>query len=84
MFWDIACNFFFIVFVGYTATADKLSIAKPNNSLICFTNLFQVLFAFALNAFGQIIMIVAISQRFAPNIDYYNVGGFSVNKIKYV
>lgn len=26
MYWDLACNFFFVIFVGYTATADKLSI----------------------------------------------------------
>ena len=65
LYWDIGCNFFFIIFVGYTATSQKLSIAIPNNSLLCVTNLFQVLFAFGINILGQISMILAISGPFA-------------------
>jgi cation-transporting P-type ATPase 13A2 len=26
LYWDIVCNFFFIVVIGYTPTADKLSV----------------------------------------------------------
>ena len=26
LYWDIFCNFFFIVVIGHTATSDKLSI----------------------------------------------------------
>lgn len=52
MYWDMGCNFFFIILVGYTATADNLSIERPSNSLFCFSNLFQVLFAFILVVIG--------------------------------
>ena len=84
LYWDIACNFFFVVFVGYTNTADKLSIAIPNNSLLCFTNLFQVLFAFGVNVLGQIMMIVAISGEYSTNVDYATNGGFDNNKALYL
>lgn len=70
--------------VGYTATADKLSVAKPNNSLFCVTNLFQVLFAFGLNVLGQICMILALSGSYSTTVDYPNTGGFEVNKSLYI
>ena len=76
LYWDIGCNFFFIVFVGFTSTTDKLSVAIPNNSLFCFTNIFQVLFAFGLNVVGQIGMILAISGMFANTVNYSANGGF--------
>ena len=75
LYWDIACNFFFIVFVGYTATSDRLSVAIPNNSLFCFTNLFQVLFAFGINVLGQISMILALDGAFSDTINYTTNGG---------
>jgi hypothetical protein len=84
LYWDIACNFFFIIFVGYTATTERLSVAIPNNSLFCFTNLFQVLFAFGINVLGQICMILAISGAFATVVDYANTGGIENGKIYYL
>ncbi len=75
MYWDLACNFFFIIFVGFTATADKLSIQRPSNSLFCFSNLFEVLFSFCFVVLGQISMIFALSGKFAITIDYEHVGG---------
>ena len=65
MYWDLACNFTFIILVGYTETADKLSIARPSNSLFCFSNLFQVVFAFVLVLVGDITMILALSGPFS-------------------
>jgi cation-transporting ATPase 13A2 len=70
LYWDIACNFFFIVVFGFTGTADKLSVAIPNNSLFCFTNLFQILFYFGINVLGQISMIMALSGIFNSTISY--------------
>ena len=84
LFWDIGCNFFFIVFVGYTATTKKLSLAIPNNSLFCFTNLFQVLAAFFLNVVGQISVILALSGLFATATDYANTGGIQNAKALYL
>jgi cation-transporting P-type ATPase 13A2 len=79
MYWDLACNLLFIIFIGYTDTADRLSVARPSNSLFCFSNLFQVLFAFVLVVIGQISMILSLSGLFSSTIDYPNVGGFEVN-----
>ncbi len=60
LYWDLFCNFFFIVVIGYTHTADKLSVEKPNNSLFCLTNILQVLIAFGIQVVGQISMILAL------------------------
>ena len=79
MYWDLACNFIFIIFVGNTATAPTLSSARPSKSLFCFSNLFQVLFAFILVVIGDISMILALSSLFSEIIDYPNVGGFETN-----
>jgi len=84
MYWDIGCNFFFILFVGYTATADKLSIERPSNSLFCFSNLFQVMFSFALNVIGQICMVLALSGAFSSVVSYSVNGGFDVNLAAYL
>lgn len=84
LYWDIVCNFFFIVVIGYTATAEKLSIEKPNNSLFCLTNMVQILIAFGLQVLGQIMMIVAISGTFSEQMNYFSIGGTEVNTVKYL
>lgn len=47
-----------IVFVGYTATADKLSIEKPRATLFSVTNLFQIAFMFIVQLAGQILSVM--------------------------
>ncbi len=84
LYWDIFCNFFFIVVIGYTATEEKLSIEKPNNSLFCFTNLAQMIIVFGIQALGQISMILALSEGFNETLDYYNIGGREINKQRYI
>jgi hypothetical protein len=84
LYWDIFCNFFFIVVIGYTATEDKLSIEKPNNSLFCFTNLAQVMIVFAIQVLGQISMILTLSGMFSDTLGYLSIGGMAINKQKYI
>ena len=79
MYWDLACNFVFIIFIGYTKTSESLSIARPSNSLFCLSNLFQVMFAFLLVVIGQISMVLSLSGIFSNTINYSEVGGFDVN-----
>ena len=57
LYWDICMNFLLILFVGYTATADKLSVQKPRNSLFSATNLFQIMIMFVIQFAGQIFAI---------------------------
>lgn len=83
LYWDIGCNFFFIVVFGFTATANKLSAAIPNNSLFCFTNLFQILFYFGVNVIGQVSMVLALAGKFNSTINYDTVGGMTVNSERY-
>lgn len=83
LYWDIFCNFFFIVVIGYTATSDKLSIEKPNNSLFCFTNLIQIMIVFGLQVLGQIMMILSLSGAFNNDVGYAQNGGFDNNITAY-
>lgn len=83
LYWDIFCNFFFIVVIGYTATEEKLSVDKPNNSLFCMTNLAQVMIVFGLQVLGQISMILALGGMFNEDLNYKDTGGFNVNKVRY-
>lgn len=76
MYWDLACNFVFIILVGRTGTASTLSIARPSNSLFCVSNLFQIVFAIVLVVIGDVLMITSLSGQFSSIIDYPNVGGF--------
>jgi hypothetical protein len=63
-----------------TATADKLSIERPSNSLFCLSNMFQILFAFAMNLIGEICMILALSGIFNQIVGYDIQGGREYNK----
>lgn len=78
LYWDLALNFFFILFIGNTYTARDLSIEKPKSSLFCFSNLFQILIAFGTQAAGQ-ISIIAIYQLVEG--DYYSQYGGMDNAI---
>ncbi len=57
LYWDLCLNFAFIVFIGNTRTADTLTPDRPRSSLFCFTNLFQMIIVFGIQAAGQISMI---------------------------
>lgn len=72
LYWDLAMNFFFIVFIGYTKTATTLSVERPRGSLFCFTNMMQMLIAFGVQVAGQ-ISIIAIYSVIEP--DYYAENG---------
>ena len=72
LYWDLAGNFIFIIFIGYTNTATELSIEKPRSSLFCFTNLLQIMMAFAIQLAGH-ISYIAIFQAADP--DYYAANG---------
>jgi hypothetical protein len=61
LYWDLAGNFFFFLTFGYTGTVQKLSKERPNSSLFCVTNIFQVIFMFAVQLIGQIVMILALT-----------------------
>ena len=75
LYWDLGGNFFFFLTFGYTATADKLNKHIPNNSLFCFTNIFQVVFMFGIQLIGQICMMLALGGAFNADIDYSKNGG---------
>lgn len=57
LYWDLVLNFFFIVFIGYTKTAEKLSVDRPRSSLFGLTNLGQMIIAFGIQVAGQISII---------------------------
>jgi magnesium-transporting ATPase (P-type) len=57
LYWDLCLNFFFILFIGYTATADHLSIERPKSSLFSFTNLLMIIITFGIQVAGQISII---------------------------
>lgn len=58
LYWDVCLNFFLILFIGYTGTADKLSIQRPRNSLFSLTNTVQIIIMFILQFAGQICSIL--------------------------
>ena len=84
LYWDLGGNFFFFLTFGYTGTVQKLSKERPNNSLFSITNVFQVIFMFAIQLIGQIMMIIAISGEFNNDIQYSANGGEDNNKLRYI
>lgn len=81
LYWDLCLNFVFMVFIGYTKTADELTADKPRSSLFGALNVFQMLAAFGLQVAGQ-ISVIAIFQAY--NSDYYWLyGGLEVAKGNY-
>ena len=57
LYWDIILNFAPIIFVGYTATATRLSIEKPRDTLFSVTNIAMILFMFLCQIGGQVLCI---------------------------
>ena len=71
LYWDIFCNFLLFLTVGYTGTAEKLSVEIPKGSLFTVSNMVQVLWMFGVQLMGQFLMLYAITQPFADRIGYY-------------
>ena len=65
VFWDVACNFCFILTIGVTETEHKLSAKKPESSLSSIYNVLKILFMFLFQLIGQILMIVSIITIFS-------------------
>ena len=74
-------NFLPIVFLGYTATADKLSVEKPRSTLFSLTNIAQILIMFGIQFAGQIFSILVFSWV-EPGY-YAEKGGFDYGKKQY-
>lgn len=70
LYWDIFCNFLFFLTIGYTKTADKLSVSRPNGSLFAVSNLVQVLLIFGIQLMGQLLVMVGLTQTYASDIGY--------------
>jgi magnesium-transporting ATPase (P-type) len=63
----------FMMFIGYTKTADELTADRPRSSLFGVLNLFQILTAFIIQAVGQ-ISIIAIYQAYDSRYYWANGG----------
>lgn len=79
LYWDIFGNFLFFIVFGYTGTADTLSEQKPSRSLFTLTNLVQVCCMYLTQLAGQVLMIFSISNFFANETDYWEIGGAENN-----
>ena len=73
LYWDLVLNFCFIVFIGYTGSADKLSVDRPRSSLFSFTNLFSMMVVFVTVVVSQIVFI-AVYEKHDPTY-YWTNGG---------
>lgn len=82
LYWDLCLNFFFILFVGNTATADKLTPERPRSSLFSFTNMFQMIIIFGIQVAGQ-ISIIAIFEAYDSSY-YWANGGMAVAQQSYI
>jgi len=81
LYWDICLNFFLILFIGYTGTADKLSIEKPRNSLFSFTNIMQIIVMFLLQFAGQICSVIIFRET---DPEYYRqFGGLDYSRERF-
>lgn len=84
LYWDIGCNFFFFLTIGYTASADSLSILRPNDSLFSVSNVICVLVMFIIQLVGQISVILLMANPpFNSVIGYDTNAGEAVNLAKY-
>lgn len=76
LYWDIACNFFFFLTIGYTASTDKLSKLIPSDSLFSLGNILSVLVMFVLQLVCQILSLVIMSNPpFSDMINYWDIAG---------
>ena len=70
LYWDLCCNFFFFVFIGYTGTAKKLTKESPNISLFTVANITQLMASFLLQMVGQIGIIMVLGFIFDTETGY--------------
>lgn len=82
LYWDICMNFLLILFIGYTGTADKLSIQKPRNSLFSVTNLVQIMIMFVIQFGGQVFAIWLFS--YINPVFYNDNGGQEISRQNYI
>ena len=70
LYWDLCCNFFFFVFIGYTGTNSKLTKESPHVSLFTVSNITQLMFSFLLQLLGQIGIILVLGELFTDETGY--------------
>jgi magnesium-transporting ATPase (P-type) len=76
LYWDLGCNFFFFLTIGYTASSENLSKLRPSDSLFSVSNIICVLVMFIIQLIGQFSVIFVLSnQPFYDIMDYGNTGG---------
>ena len=75
LYWDMFGNFFFFLTFGYTGTVAFLNKNIPPMSLFSFSNLFQIIFMFAIQIIGQISMILVMNGPLGDEILYSQTGG---------
>lgn len=85
LYWDVACNFFFFLTIGYTGSAETLSTLRPSDSLFSLSNVICVLVMFIIQLVGQLsVIIVMANGTFASILDYINNAGEDVNLAAYL
>lgn len=85
LYWDVACNFFFFLTIGYTDSTEELSVLRPSDSLFSVSNIVCVLVMFIIQLVGQISTIILMSNEpFSTMIDYYNNAGEAINLQAYI
>lgn len=85
LYWDVACNFFFFLTIGYTDSTDELSNLRPSDSLFSVSNISCVLVMFIIQLVGQISVIIIMSNDpFATITNYFTYAGETVNLASYI
>jgi magnesium-transporting ATPase (P-type) len=76
LYWDLGCNFFFFLTIGYTASSENLSKLRPSDSLFSVSNIICVLVMFIIQLVGQIsVIIVMANQPFYDILNYGTMAG---------
>lgn len=85
LYWDIACNFFFFLTIGYTGSEYKLSKLIPSDSLFSLGNVMSVLVMFGLQLCCQILALFIMSNPpFSDMINYWGIAGEENNYARYL
>lgn len=85
LYWDLACNFFFFLTIGYTASSEHLSTLRPSDSLFSVSNIVCVLVMFIIQLVGQLsVIIIMANGTFSEILDYPNKAGETVNLAAYL
>jgi magnesium-transporting ATPase (P-type) len=72
LYWDVGCNFFFFLTIGYTASSNRLSKLRPSDTLFSFSNLTCVICMFLIQLMGQFLVIIVMNHTsFGSIIDFY-------------